>query len=354
MSSRGALAVAGAIGVLALAQPAGAASTSTLLFHLRGAQLDEISGVATGLRSPDVLYVQNDSGDSARFFALDATSGRVLAQYAVPGAVNVDWEDIAVARDARGVPSVWLADIGDNDAQRGRVELYRVDEPSVPAAGHDAQLATSPPQVWRLTYPDGAHDAESLAVTPRGVPYVVTKSLSGASEVFAASPRPGKQRLRKVGTIQFGLTGTPGPFAPIGQLAATGADISRDGKQLVVRTYTDAYLWAITDGDVAVALRSNPRRISLPEQPQGEGICFDGPRLLIDSEHVGSAVYALPLPQPARPPSSPRLGPSVTAPATAEPSSRPNRWWVGGAAAGLVLAIAVSGVLHRRRHGQLE
>ena len=201
-----------------------AAVHATRLFRLADSQLDEISGIAAGIRSPNVVYVQNDSGDLARFFALDKTSGRLLAQYAVPDAVNIDWEDIAVAPDAHGTPSVWLADIGDNDRQRKQIQLYRVDEPRVPMTGHDAQLAATQPDVWRLRYPDGPHDAESLAVSPTGVPYVITKSATGTSEVFAATSRNGTQTLRKVGTIRFHLTGTPGPFAPLGELTATGAD----------------------------------------------------------------------------------------------------------------------------------
>ena len=35
--------------------------------------LRELSGLAAGIRSPDVVYAQNDSGDSARFFALGPT-----------------------------------------------------------------------------------------------------------------------------------------------------------------------------------------------------------------------------------------------------------------------------------------
>lgn len=60
------------------------------------------------MRSPGLLYVQNDSGDSARIFAVDARSGRTLAVYSVPGATNVDWEDIAVATDSR-VLGGWIA-----------------------------------------------------------------------------------------------------------------------------------------------------------------------------------------------------------------------------------------------------
>jgi hypothetical protein len=291
------------------------------VFHLDDPRIDEASGIARGIASPNVVYVQNDSGDSARFFALDARTGATLATYTVPGATNVDWEDIAVARDRRGVPSVWIADIGDNGHARAEVRLYRVDEPHV-QPGVDA--ATSAPEVWRLRYPTGPIDAESLAVAPGGAAYVVTKALLGGSTVYAVPPRPapGVQTLRAVGQITFRLTGTPGGPNRVGQLTATGASISSDGSVLAVRTYTDAYLWRLDHGDVPAAVRTDPVVVALPAQPQGEGIAVDGRRLLIDSEGAGSAVYAVPLPRLAAARPSPSASPSASQPA---PSARPAR-----------------------------
>ena len=67
----------------------------------------------------------------------------------------------------------------------------------------------------------------------------------------------------------------------------------------VVRTYTDAYLWRVAGDDVAAALRRAPFRFALPLEQQGEGIAFDGDRLLVDSEGLASPVYAVPLPKRA-------------------------------------------------------
>jgi hypothetical protein len=276
--------------------PAAAPSRPTVVFHIADPRIDEASGIATGIASAGVDYVHNDSGDAARFFAVDARNGRTLAVDTVPDASNVDWEDIAVAPDARGVASVWLADIGDNDAARAEVDVYRVDEPHVERSGTAVAASTGAPQRWRLRYPSGPADAESLAVAPGGAAYVLTKSVSGDSRVFAVPSRPDPsrvQQLRAIGSVHFGFTGTPGGPNLFGQRAATGAALSRDGTMLVVRTYTDAYLWRVRGADVAAAIRSDPVHIALPAQRQGEGIAFDGPRLLIDSEGVGAAVYAL-------------------------------------------------------------
>jgi hypothetical protein len=316
--------------VAAPAAPSGAPpSGARLLFRLADPRINEASGIAAGITSPGVVYVHNDSGDTPRFFALDARTGATLAVYTVPGAAAVDWEDIAVAPDARGVPSVWLGDVGDNNGVRREIQLYRVDEPRVDRTRRDVAVPSSPAEVWRLRYPAGAADAESLAVAPDGTPYLVTKSPLGGSTVFAAprQTRAGQiQQLRKLGSIQFALTSTPGPFSLAGHLMATAADISRDGSLLTVRTYTDAYLWRLPGGDVAAGLRGTPVRVPLPEQPQGEGIAFAGTQLLIDSEQTGSAVYAVPIPATlgmSAPPATLGMSapPATRAPATRAPAS---------------------------------
>jgi hypothetical protein len=336
---------------------------SSAAFRITDSRIAEASGIAAGIKSPGVVYVENDSGDAARFFALDADSGQVFAEYDVPGVTAVDWEDIAVAPDADGTPSVWLADIGDNTHQRSQVEIYRVDEPTVDRSRHDLRASTALPDVWQLRYPSGPADAESLAVSPGGVPYIVTKSLDGNSSVYAASATPGAHTLRRIGTIRFAFTGTPGPYAPIGELTATGADLSRDGSWLVVRTYTVAYLWPVAEGDVAAALRSAPTRIALPRQPQGEGICFEGASLLIDSETVGSTVYRVPVArlvsQPSKPAhtaqpstsSQPPTQPPSTPAADAEstPANDALTYVLAGVAAVAVAGIGLAELLRRRR-----
>jgi hypothetical protein len=331
--------------------PSVAAAPSTaaapqVLFHLSDPRIDEASGIAVGLASPGVVYVQNDSGDRARFFALDARSGATLATYTVPGATNVDWEDIADAPDARGVASVWLADIGDNGASRTEIAVYRVAEPHVDHSATDVEAATTAPEVWRLRYPDGARDAESLAVSPQGAAYVFTKSLNGTAEVFALPARSDASRvqtLRAVGSVRFAFTGTAGGPNPFGQRTATGAALSRGGTLLAVRTYTDAYVWRVAGSNVAAAIKTKPVRLALPAQPQGEGITFDGARLLIDSEGTGSAVYARAVPRLATAtPTAARTagsGTPIQQHAPSPPRSHHYPLWVGIGAALLTVGM---------------
>jgi hypothetical protein len=199
-------------------------------------------------------------------------------------------------------------------------------------------------------------NAEGLAVAPGGAAYVVTKSVLGESSVYAVPEKPDPsqvQTLRVVGGIRFALTGTPGGPPIIGQLTATGAALSSDGRTLAVRTYTDAYLWPVSDGNVAAALRASPVRIALPAQSLGEGIAISGSTLLVDSEGAGSTVYAVPVPALAVPSRSaaPEAANASNASTDRAPTATPARhpWYVVAVVLLVVVGIAVIIVRRRRR-----
>lgn len=342
-------------GLAALLVPVAAAAAPAPAFRFHDPRITEASGIAVAHRTHRVVFVQNDSGDSARFFAVDDRTGATLATIHVRGARNRDWEDLATAPDAAGTPSVWIADTGDNDAQRREVQIYRVAEPRL--TGRRRSVTVGPAQVWRLRYPDGSHDAESLAVTPQGTGYVVSKSVLGTSGVYRvpAEPSPHVATMRRVATVRFRADGAPNRFGLAGDLLATGAAVSPDGRLLAIRTYGAAYVWRVGAGGVAAALHRAPVHVPLPSQPQGEGVTFAGHRLLVDSEGRGSAVYAVALPARlfAR-----TAAPSGTASGSPNPSKRaPHAPAKQGRSAGaivvgvviLVLVIGTSLLFQRRR-----
>ena len=195
-----------------------------------------------------------------------------------------DPEDLAVAADG----TVWLADTGDNDAIRTTVALI--------ALRPDGSTS-----VYRLTYPDGPHDAEALLLAPDGTPYLVTKEILGASGVYrpaAALVDGGTVAMAKVAAVNLTFTGTPGgPVGQAGQLLVTGGAVARDGTAVALRTYTDAYVWPLAGSDVPAALAAAPVRIPLPDSPQGEAISFaaDNRNLVVASEGLPSDVTVVPL-----------------------------------------------------------
>lgn len=216
---------------------------------------------------PGVLWTHNDSGDTARVFAI-TTSGRLRAELSIPGAENVDWEDIAIGRAAGGGGALFIADIGDNAETRPEVVVYSVPEVRL-KPGSAIHGATAPAQRFALRYPDGAHDAEALLVDPSsGALVIVTKDFDGAARVYTTRQRDQNATvtLRRTGTMSLG----PGE-------AITAADVSADGRTVVLRSYDRAYVFQRHGGEsLARTLRRHPcvAGADLIAEGQGEAIAL--------------------------------------------------------------------------------
>ena len=128
ISSCGALLVAASL----VAPSASAAQSVRASAHqpatlVRVTELPEGSGLAASRRTPGRFWSHNDSGDPV-LFALD-NDGRVVGRVRMSGAAVEDWEAIAVGACPSG-SCIYVADIGDNDAERNQITVYRIPEPS--------------------------------------------------------------------------------------------------------------------------------------------------------------------------------------------------------------------------------
>jgi hypothetical protein len=226
-------------------------------------RLTEVSGVVQSRAHPNVLWVHNDSGDTARMFAINR-DGTMLREYALAGASAIDWEDVALSPGANGGrDSLYFGDIGDNAKARNDIVIYAVDEPD-PAT----ETTTSTVRTQRLLYPDGAHDAEAMFVDPATHDFfIVTKELSGASAVYrkAGGLLAGQPTLTKIATLNLGVA----------QLVTAG-DISPDGSVIVLRAYGAVFVWSRREGeDIATAFTRPPCNAPSPKERQGEAIGID-------------------------------------------------------------------------------
>ncbi len=222
-------------------------------------QLGEISGIVASQASPGIYFVHNDSGDKARFFAING-SGNELATFELPkGTGSVDWEDIALGPCPLG-RCVYLADTGDNLKVRASSAIYRAPEPVELTDG------TLPAEALPFTYPDGPRDVEAMLVHPiTGVITLVTKTL-GLSEIYELPMplTPGSSVVAiKRGTISL----------PIEPAFVTGGDVHPDAKSVLLRTYANAYDFKMIAGaTVADALLGEACEVPLAVEPQGEAI----------------------------------------------------------------------------------
>ncbi len=259
---------------------------------VESAAVIEASGIAASRRNPGVLWIDNDSGDSARIFAA-GTAGRHLGVYDLPGAAAYDWEDIAVGPGPDpDLSYIYIADIGDNAYARSQVSVYRVAEPAVDP--EQAPVAADLAGAVRLdmSYPGGPNDAESLMVDPETADiYIVTKRGDGNSMVLRnpAPHTPGSPVVMEaVAELHFGSGSLPG--SPL----ATGADISSRGCHILIRTYSSAFIWLRPPGtSIGEALAGPPCPVPLCSEPQGEAIGFsaDGSSYFTVSEGGHQPLY---------------------------------------------------------------
>ena len=249
--------------------------TLTSVGPMTNPDLKEISGIDASIKNPGVYWVHNDSGDTARIFAVDGKTGATLGTYTLDGAQAHDWEDIEVGPGPDPTKSyIYVADIGDNSASRGSVTIYRIPEPTVTGTASSPTATTTVKGVdtFNLKYPDGPHNAEAFIVDPKtGEMLIIDKTSAGNPQIYAA---PGDLASRSTTTLKD--VGTL-PLSSGGGNLVTGADVSPDGTEVAVRTYDHVLLWNRDPSqDLATVLaEQKPVMGPVPDEQQGEAIAFD-------------------------------------------------------------------------------
>lgn len=204
--------------------------------------IDEASGLVRS-RAHSRLYVVNDSGDGPHLYSMDL-DGSNLRTTIINGFRPVDVEDLGLGPCPVGKNLICLAvaDVGDNFKRRKEIEIVFVGET------FPMPLRVDPVARLKLRYPDGAHDAEAVAVLPNGDLAIVTKETVGVmqeakpAQVFRL--RSAKIRalptdvqvLEKIGEID--IPGIVMDTSYGGRV--TGMSVSSDGSRFLLMTYDKA------------------------------------------------------------------------------------------------------------------
>ncbi|CAN5175020.1 hypothetical protein BH09SUM1_BH09SUM1_33520 [soil metagenome] len=276
------------------AQPCAQVGALQVKGALTNSALTEISGLAASIRNPGLLWAHNDSGDSARIFAVSGTTGGLRATVILDNATAVDWEDIATGPPA--AQQVYIADTGNNALDRATLHIYRIDEPSVTNTTGNVTIHISEADDFPFKYAGAElHDSETLLCDPaNGDLYIVTRDRAGVglARVFkyAAPLQAGVTvTLPQIATI----TGHTNELIKGGEFAPNGTiGLLEHGDA------TRSLLW-LRDPETTVtaAFANTPCITTLTALPQAEALTFNlaGDGFYVTSEGIDQPLQFYPV-----------------------------------------------------------
>lgn len=212
--------------------------------------INETSGIAASKTNPGSIWVQEDSGNPPQLKLL-SVNGSTIKKIYIKNATNRDWEEMALSGN-----DLYIADIGDNAQVFPTYNIYKFPEP---ASSTDTVLNVDTIQ---FKYPDGSHDAEAFLIDP------------DTKDIFIITKRDFPARVYK---LKY-------PYAPLSTLtlegnipllAVTGAALSPDGKEILIRTYTSILHYKKNAGQsIYQSLLSSYKSLPHQQEPMGEAITF--------------------------------------------------------------------------------
>ena len=231
---------------------------------LKNKKLDEVSGIAASQSNANVLWTHNDSGDKSNLY-LVGLQGENYGKLKLKGISNRDWEDIAVsAGPLDGLSYIYIAETGDNLSVYSDKTIYRIVEPDISKASFPIDLTIENIDAIRFEYPDGKKDAEALMVDPISKDiFIISKHETNVNIYQLKYPQATNKKTvaDKVGTL------------PTTKVVA--ADISPDGKEVLIKTYFTVMYWK-KKGDESIIdlLKTPPTLLPYIFEPQGEAITW--------------------------------------------------------------------------------
>ena len=281
--------------------------------------LSEASGLVSSIINPGILWTHNDMGyqryggrDSSPTSTIIASrdDGTIARMFHLDGAEALDYEDIAAGSGpVEGQHYLYVGDIGSARGQRESIVVYRVAEPIVTdgdigGSGADAGLdassvattttAVSPPvstatekvnsdgsisltdwDALALTYPGGhQHNAESLMYDPLTHHLYLISRDDGS--IWRTERVWGEEGNATMNLVRVG-TKKSQPLRP-----ATGADVSRDGREVLVKHYASILYYCREPGEDLGMVLSSREGIKVPykREYRGESVAFAAQREL--------------------------------------------------------------------------
>ncbi|XP_069134161.1 uncharacterized protein [Argopecten irradians] len=228
--------------------------------------IDEASGLAASRLHDGILYTQNDHGDAPHIYAINSSDASLVSILTISGAENHDWEDLAVGPCTQGSSTfcIYIADTGYSSANDDEANIiYRVQEPTSLTDEHQTLNVDS-----TLRFSWNEEESQALMVDPQANVYLISNVRSGRGMVV---------KLPQVWGQAVPTPVSSSTFLPIltTHHDPTAADISPDGKRLLVKAKSHVFYWSVPDGDYLAAVTKPPIELPYIHESLGEAICWD-------------------------------------------------------------------------------
>lgn len=231
------------------------------------AHLEETSGLAM---HRGLLWTHNDSGDKAKVYQLDS-AGKQLKYVVIENGHNFDWEEMAQDKDY-----LYVADIGDNFAQREELVLYRLAWSDLRAAKNAAKVTATKMSIKVADKPAVTADKNKHNFDFEGLSHV-----NGELWLFSKNRADGNTSLYKVNKSLLSQSVSPVANYPVDFLL-TAADYSDTRGEFALLGYQlgwagmSSFLWRVKINTQGQGLDwSSAQRYNLNPDGQWEAVVWD-------------------------------------------------------------------------------
>jgi len=229
-------------------------------------KLDQVLNETSGLLYDNGnLWTHNDGGGEPALYKVDSKTGKITQKLLINNARNIDWEDIA-----QDEHHVYIGDFGNNYGMRKDLTIYKIKRSTL-----SGKSPTVKAQVITFIYPQqtdfkqsNTHnfDCEGFFAS-NGELHLFTKNRGdGMTQHYTLPTSAGNHKAKLQMT-----------FNTEGQV--TAADISPDGKTVILTGYTPGklFMWIYNDYIGTQFFSGTYRRVRMGRfvfRGQMEGVCF--------------------------------------------------------------------------------
>jgi hypothetical protein len=235
--------------------------------------LKEVSGNEM-IANSELIWMVNDSGNKAEVFGVNQ-QGKIVNVVKI-NAKNNDWEDLA--SDPQG--NLYIGDFGNNNRKRKKLSILKITNQDV-LNSKNVEVEKSSFEFPRNDKKKKvSYDAEAFFYHQNYF-YIFTKSRKkrdfGKTLLFKVPNEKGSHIAEFVSEYEF---------CNHSDCRITSADISKNGKKIVLLNHTSIFL--LTDFNNDDFFSGKIEEISLEHNSQKEGICFKDEKILLITDEYST------------------------------------------------------------------